>query len=336
VLVATFFLALLDRQTFAGERAARFSLDAVLVPGGLLTRYRHGPYHVTIAPGNGGLLSDRAAQERWPVPAEDRAAGLSFRTLSRSELAGLLLAELARAHGAAGNEALEERYWRAAASFFPDGIDIRLRLARVLLRTGQAADAESHIAEVVRQCPRRGDGHFLNGVALFALGRDEEAQRAFEEALERGHSEDGKLWLYLARLAAKRRSIEELREDLIRFRETSGREDLAAEIEAVLDELRVAEAVRMATSHGPYEGRFRAVRFLGQRPTPAGKEALIRCLEDPNLRFRAYAWETLCAIAGERFPLEPQAWWRWLARQSDAKGMALWSELDVGPLPDGM
>ncbi len=332
IVLTTVLLALLDRQTFGTETKARFPLQPLLLPGMLALRYEHENYHFNVVLTEGGLvLSDRELLERFPVAQKEREQGVYFRKLSPTELAGTLLGELARAHAAAGNDALQERYMKSAIAFFPESIDLRLQLARVLLRNGQRADALPHIDVALRKSPERGETHFLRGLACFAAEEHALAKASFHSALECGYSEQGKLWLYLARVAALEGSLPDLRRYLREFQEKSGRKDLAAEIEGVMDHLTVAQAIKTMASEAPYDAKFAAADALAAKPTPEGNEALIRALGDPNLRFRTFAWKTLCGIARKDLPLNQEEWWRWHAAGTRERGAALWGLLDVTP-----
>jgi len=336
ILVSTLFLALLDRQTFPGEISSRFSLKPFIVPGALLLRYEYKSYHFTVAPTQGAaIFSDREVSRKWPASAEARRAGVYFRPLDRAELAGLLLGELARAHGRAGNESREENAYRSAVTFYPGSPELRLGFARVLLRAGNAAEAARHVEEVLRKTPHAGEAHFLKGVALLSEGDSPAAKESLRRGIELGWTEKGKAWLYLARIAAEEQSFSELKKYLLTWREKSGRTDLTAEIDAVLDSIAVSQAVQTVKGTGPYEKRFRAVDTLKDHPTPGGTEALIECLRDHNIRFRAYAWRALCSIAGRKIPLDPALWWRWHAREKGVPPKDLWTILDLGPAPDG-
>lgn len=331
-LLALLFLSLIERQTFSHETEARFLLAPFLMPDVLVLRYTHGHYHFNVLLEKGGLLlSDRELLDRMPLPASARENGVYFRALARSELAGLLLGELAHAFAATGNEALQEQYLGKAIERFPLSVALRLTLARTLLRTGQREPAATHVDHVLRRLPEQAEARFLKGLTLFAAGDDAGARAELTAAAESGHTEQGKVWLYLARMASRNGSLDELTAYLARFTTTARRHDLTEEIEAVLRGLVVDGAIRALQENAPYPERFRAAALLARHVTAPGNEALIAALSDANLRFRAYVWETLCGIAGRRIPPDQESWYRWHAAQTGAKGMALWSLLDIMP-----
>lgn len=114
----------------------------------------------------------------------------------------------------------------AALDRVPGDVSLRLNLAHALLKRGDAAAALREFLAVLPRVPGRAEPRYHTGCALVALGRDDEALAAFNEALVL----DRHLhyaWYALAQLLSRRGETEKAQEALARFSEAR---ELAARI----------------------------------------------------------------------------------------------------------
>jgi len=115
----------------------------------------------------------------------ERALELARQGLAQAEgddpiltfLAGVALLELDRPDEA-------ERSLRAALAIDPDDAEFRARLAEALFRLCRFADAEHEARAAVAADPRLAHGHWVLGLAVERRGAYEEADAAFDRAVE--------------------------------------------------------------------------------------------------------------------------------------------------------
>jgi tetratricopeptide (TPR) repeat protein len=95
-----------------------------------------------------------------------------------------LLALLARAHGAAGNQAKEEEVLRQAVTSDPRFTAGYTMLAQLYMRQNRIANARAEFEGIVKRDPNAIGARTMVGMLLETEGKTEEAKRSYEETVK--------------------------------------------------------------------------------------------------------------------------------------------------------
>jgi tetratricopeptide (TPR) repeat protein len=125
---------------------------------------------------NLGVSLEQQGYDTAAVPAYRRAVALSPKLVDAHTRLGILL--VAQGYTAEGVEC-----FRRAAAASSDPTVRRLNEAKVLLFGEQYAEAEASLRRTIAIAPKNAEAHRIIGLAIYRMGRFEDAVKCFEQAI---------------------------------------------------------------------------------------------------------------------------------------------------------
>jgi tetratricopeptide (TPR) repeat protein len=129
--------------------------------------------------------AQEAFRRAWE--SEDRH-GLPFPKSAAARLANLH-AELGDLYREVGGRREAIAQYRAATGLRPDFLDLRNKLARALIETGDLTGAQVELEAVLRQNPDYADARVNLGLVHYRRGEEERAAREWRRCLQRNPDE---------------------------------------------------------------------------------------------------------------------------------------------------
>jgi tetratricopeptide (TPR) repeat protein len=149
-----------------------------------------------------GRFDEARAEFQAASDADVEKAGGGFPSAAAARLANKH-AELGDLYAEAGSAEDALREYRRAVELRPQFLDIRNKLARILVDVGQADEAARELREVVELRPAFVAARANLGLALFRLERMEEAEAEWQRCLQQ-QPQNAQVSGYLGMLARRR------------------------------------------------------------------------------------------------------------------------------------
>jgi regulator of sirC expression with transglutaminase-like and TPR domain len=296
-------------------------LEPVVLPGAAALRFRDGNslLNLLVAPGQAGtLLREDGFPFRFEGGGSAGEDGGQPKELTKKELTGILLAELARAARSRGEADASRSLLGEAVKLAPRCAPLWIDLAEAAGIQGDSTAEARALEEALVLDPKSPRAHLRRGALLRRSGDLQGAERDFLLALEAaGGTGDPAVLLELGDLERERgkpdRALDAYRRYLVERPTSPERE----RVQVAIREIELEPSLEALKAKGDYPAKFGALRRVAESPTRLSTGVLIQALRDENLRFSRLVWRELRKTTGQDLGFEPEAWERWWRSQGN-------------------